>query len=305
MLYMNKEINNIKPLLRLIRYFKSQEVVPTKEEEDRVWHHIVSRIEGPSDVKRRAASFFFLRWGQVAAVILVPLLSVFLSWWYVEKQAVGEVEWVECFVPDGEIRSVVLPDHSVVTLNSGSSLFYPSKFKGKQRNVYLSGEAKFSVCSNKKQPFWVKTGDLAIEALGTVFNVASYSSNQEVSATLVEGKIRVDVQSCQASFILNPEEQILYNRQTGKIDRKRVRTDFVLAWEKGQMVFQGASLYAVINEIERRYGVDVYLNAKGLSEEKLTVKFLHDESLEDILYTLQQIIAGFKYRIEGNKVYIN
>ena len=305
MLYMNRGNHNIKLLLRLIRYFKSQEVVPSKEEEDRVWRHIVSRIEERSDVKRRAAGFLFMKWGQVAAVILVPLLSVLLSWWYVEKQVVEEVEWVECFVPDGEIRSVVLPDHSVVTLNSGSSLFYPSKFKGKQRNVYLSGEAKFSVYPNKKQPFWVKTGDLAIEALGTVFDVASYSNMQEVSATLVEGKIRVDVQSCQTSFILNPKEQILYNRQTGKIDRKQVRTDYVLAWEKGQLVFQGASLYAVINEIERRYGVDVYLNAKGLSEEKLTVKFLHDESLEDILYTLQQIIAGFKYRIEGNKVYIN
>lgn len=305
MLYMDRGNHNIKLLLRLIRYFKSQEVVPSKEEENRVWRHIVSRIEERSDVKRRAAGFLFIKWGQAAAVILVPLLSVLLSWWYVEKQTAVKVEWIECFVPDGEIRTVVLPDQSVVTMNSGSALFYPSEFRGKNRQVYLSGEAKFSVSPDKKRPFWVKTGDLAIEALGTVFNVASYASNQEVSATLVEGKIRVDVQSCQASFILNPREQILYNRQTGKIDRKQVRTDYVLAWEKGQMVFQGASLYAVINEIERRYGVDVYLNSKGLSDEKLTVKFLHNESLEDILYTLQQIIAGFKYRIEENKVYIN
>lgn len=70
------------------------------------------------------------------------------------------------------------------------------------------------------------------------------------------------------------------------------------------MIFQSASLYSVIKEIERHYGVQVYLNARDLNDEKLTVKFLHNETLEEVLYTLKQIVAGFKYKIEGDKVYI-
>lgn len=254
--------------------------------------------------QRRRIHFSFRKWGQAAAVILIPLLSVWFSWQYVQNHRVEEVAWVECFVPAGEIRTVILPDHSEVMVNSGSSLFYPAEFKGKNRNIYLSGEAKFSVSPDKKKPFIVKTQDMSVEALGTVFNISSYPDDKKTAASLVEGKIKVNINSGQESFILNPEEQIVYDRETGRSEHKHVRLDYVLAWEKGQMVFQSASLYTVVNEIERNYGVTVYLNSRGLSEERLTVKFLHNETLEEVLYTLQQIMTGFKYKIEGDKVYI-
>ena len=41
--------------------------------------------------------------------------------------------------------SVVLPDSTVVYLNSESSLRYPSVFEGDIRNVELKGEAYFAV----------------------------------------------------------------------------------------------------------------------------------------------------------------
>lgn len=253
---------------------------------------------------RKKINILFRKWGQAAAVFLVPLLSVWFSWQYVQNHATEEAVWVECFVPAGEIRTVILPDHSEVMVNSGSSLLYPAEFNGKNRNIYLSGEAKFTVSPNKKKPFIVKTQDMSVEALGTVFNVSSYPDNKMAAASLVEGKVKVDINSGNESFILSPEEQIVYDRETGQSEHKRVRLDYVLAWEKGQMVFQSVSLYTVIKEIERNHGVTIYLNSKGLKDERLTVKFLHDETLEEVFYTLQQIIAGFKYKIEGDKVYI-
>lgn len=254
--------------------------------------------------ERRKIYFSFRKWGQVAAVILIPLLSVWMSWYYVHNRLAEEMALVECFVPDGETRTIVLPDHSEVTVNSGSTLFYPVEFKGKIRDIYLSGEAKFTVTPNKKKPFIVKTNDMSVEALGTVFNISSYPAGEKTIASLSEGKIRVEINSNHESFILDPQEQVVYDRKTGQSERKRVRMDYVLAWEKGLMVFQSASLYSVINEIERHYGVKVYLNSRDLSDEKLTVKFLHNETLEEVLYTLQQIVAKFKYKIDGDKVYI-
>ena len=125
-----------------------------------------------------------------------------------------------------------------------------------------------------------------------------------MTASLAEGKIKVDIRSSHETFILDPDEQVVFDKNTGVSERKRARMDYVLAWEKGQMIFQSASLYSVIKEIERHYGVQVYLNARDLNDEKLTVKFLHNETLEEVLYTLKQIVAGFKYKIEGDKVYI-
>lgn len=253
---------------------------------------------------RKRIRFSYRKWGQVAALFLVPLFSAWMSWLYVQNHSAEELTLVECFVPDGETRTIMLPDHSEVTVNSGSTLFYPVEFNGNIRDIYLSGEAKFSVAPDKKKPFIVKTSDMSVEALGTVFNISSYPDGEKTTASLSEGKIRVEIKSSHESFVLDPREQIVYDRKTGQSERKSARMDYVLAWEKGQMVFQSASLYSVISEIERRYKVTVYLNSRDLSDEKLTVKFLHNETLEEVLYTLQQIVAGFKYKIDGDKVYI-
>lgn len=302
---------------RFLSWFFHPSAMKEKEE---VLDHLWEELEAKADLsteksfreierrlgftKQKTIQASLLRWAQIAAILIVPLLSVGLAGWYVQKQEPEELLIVECFVPDGETREVILPDQSVVTVNSGSSLFYPREFKGKVRDIYLSGEAKFSVQPDKEKPFIVKTNDMNVEALGTVFNVSSYPDSENTTATLAEGKIKVDLKSGNDSFILSPEEQIVYNRKTGRSVLRKTRVDYVLAWEKGQMVFQGASLYSVIKEIERHYNVKVYLNTKDLSEERLTVKFLYNESLEDVLHALQQIVAGFKYKIDGNKVYI-
>ena len=256
--------------------------------------------------KRSAMRPLYLRLARIAAVFLIPVLSLLSAWLYVQDhQKPAEINLVECFVPNGEIKEIELPDKSRVIVNSGSTLFYQKGFNGKTREIYLSGEAKFTVAKDKKRPFIVKTNDMAIEALGTVFNVSSYFDNPATTATLIEGKVGVNIRSTEQRFILNPREQIVYDKKSGQILKKKTRIDYVLAWEKGQMVFQSASIQSIIKELERRHGVTVYLNTADLEDEKLTIKFLYNETLEDILYSLEQIITGFKYKIEGDKIYIN
>lgn len=269
---------------------------------ERSFRKVERRLGFPTYKKIR---FSLPPWRKVAVILLIPLLSLGMSWLYIHNRPAEEPVLAECFVPDGETRNITLPDHSEVKVNSGSTLFYPVEFKGKIRTIYLSGEAKFTVSPDKKKPFIVKTNDMSVEALGTVFNISSYPSEEKTIASLAEGKIKVEIHSSHESFILAPQEQIVYDRKTGQSERKRARMDYVLAWEKGQMVFQGAFLYSVVNEIERHYKVKVYLNSNDLSNERLTVKFLHNETLEEVLYTLQQIVAGFKYKIDGDKVYIH
>lgn len=253
---------------------------------------------------RKKARTLYIRFARIAAILIIPFLSVFSAWWYVHNQAEPELTLVEYFVPNGEIREIILPDSSKVTVNSGSTLFYPAGFKGKNREIYLSGEAKFTVTPDEKRPFIVKTNDMHVEALGTVFNVFSYPDNLYTVATLAEGKVKVDIKSTNESYILAPNEQIRFDKKAGNSLRQGARMDYILAWEKGQMVFQRASLYEIVKELERRYDVTIYLNSKAWENEKITVKFLHDETLDEILLVLKHIIAGFNYEIKGDKIYV-
>lgn len=253
---------------------------------------------------RYRRSQLYLSLMRIAAIFLIPMISLLAAWLYVENRPVQEIRWIECYVPYGEIREIILPDNSQALINSGSIIFYPEDFKGKERNIYLNGEAKFTVSKDKKKPFIVQTKDMSVEALGTVFNVSSFSNNPHTTATLVEGKVGINIRSTNEPFILSPSEQIVYNTATGKTELNTARFDYVLAWERGQMAFQSASLFTIINEVERRYNVTIYLNETRLSDEKLTVKFFHNETVEEVLEALELIVQGFKYKINGDKIYI-
>jgi ferric-dicitrate binding protein FerR (iron transport regulator) len=265
---------------------------------------LAERLGWTKPAKRRSFRPLTFRMARIASLFLIPLLSVAIAYWIVQSQQPAELTLLEHFVPKGEIAEITLPDHSVARLNSGTTLIYPESFTGNSRPVYLNGEAKFTVAKDPEKTFVVKTKDMDVNALGTIFNVSSYSDNSQTVATLVEGSVQVDIKSDGQSRMLKPGEQLVYNHLTKTTERKTVRIEYVLAWERGQMVFQSAPLYEIINEMERRYNVKVYLNSTDLNDEKLTVKFLNDETLEDILHTLQQIIKRFHYKIDKDRIYI-
>ncbi|WP_298651848.1 FecR family protein [uncultured Proteiniphilum sp.] len=241
---------------------------------------------------------------RIAAVLLIPIITSLAAYLYVKNSETQSVEFVEYFTPNANLRTIDLPDGSSVTMNYGSIIVYPRNFTAKRREVFLSGEAKFTVSHDKKRPFIVKTNDMNIEALGTIFNVSSYVENSETIATLVDGKVRIDMKNSEENFILEPSQQIVLDRETGKTFIRQAKLELELAWEKGYLSFQNADIEDIMQEIQRKYDVRIYANYKEIKGEKLTVKFTPDESLYEIFKTIQLLINRFNYRIEGDNIYI-
>lgn len=74
-------------------------------------------------------------------------------------------------------EQIILPDNSIVLLNTNSSVSYERNFN--PRNINLKGEAFFNV-SDGKSPFVVQTNYGAITVLGTEFNINASKENLEV-----------------------------------------------------------------------------------------------------------------------------
>lgn len=245
-----------------------------------------------------------------AAAWLVPLITFAGAYLYVKntQPAAQSVELVECFVPNGEIRQITLPDSSVVQINSGSVLIYPKDFSGNTRSIYLNGEATFTVKRREAQPFIVKTSDMDVEALGTVFNVSSYHSDKSSSATLKTGKVAVRLKNERAgeaaSFILKPDEQLTFDRTTGATKLTNVQVENVLAWHKGHLLAEHLSIEDISKILERKYDVTIYISSAKYEGQYITAKFRHNESLDESLSIIRQLIPGMKYTIDENKVYI-
>lgn len=176
---------------------------------------------------------------RVAATLLIALSSVSI---YLALQNRQAPDLLQAYIPTAEIRNITLPDGTQVMINSQSTLLYPQQFTGDTRCVYLVGEADFKVKRDEKHPFIVKTSDFQVTALGTEFNVTAYPNEEEVTATLISGSVLVEYNNRQEQKILEPNEQLAYNKSTCSGNVLRPDMQDVTAWQRGEIVFRSMTM---------------------------------------------------------------
>lgn len=149
----------------------------------------------------------------------------------------------------GEIRSVTLPDRSVVTLNTDTLL--QVRIGRHARTVTLRrGEAQFDVAADASRPFTVETARVTVTALGTVFQVRSNDAQTDVG--LLAGRVRV---RSTTSGKLSTVDLVPGRRLVARADTawqiSRLDTDAAHGWLKGQLVFDATPLRQAVDEFNR------------------------------------------------------
>lgn len=235
----------------------------------------------------------------IAALIISPVASVI----YVQKsQDERNVQIAEYSTGKGEIREVVLPDGSKVTLNAESVLLYPETF-GRRREVHLSGEALFEVTADRRRTFTVKTAGMHVEVHGTIFNVCAYHEDRTSSTTLCEGKVSVSTGDGKL-VELKPDQRFTIDRADGTTEVETVNSAEDTAWKDGGICFRSQPVLEVFRSIERKFGVSVYMDSEEYDKALLTAKFINGETLEELMNAICQLVPGMKYTIEEDRIYV-
>ncbi len=239
----------------------------------------------------------YIAWMQrIAAILFIPLLIS--SLYYLTKES--PVRYMETRINPGMIGSIELADGSKVWLNSGSYLKYPVTFDHKVREVYLEGEAYFTVQSDNQKKFVVNTSDeVSIEVLGTEFNVDSYEDNNFIATTLVTGSIRLlyHKNGKEESLVMKPNQKIIYEKGEQRISSaQNIYTPKDIAWKEGRIVLRATPLTEVMWILSKRFNVEFVLNKESLRDNSFTGTF-SDQNLERILEHLK-ISSNIRYRFE-------
>lgn len=268
----------------------------------RIWKKIEYRIE-------RSASLRLLRLYKTLAVAASLLLGIALGGWiYTQKNHTPFYTYV---VTSGLrcIEPVSLPDGTQVRMGPNSRLTYPRSFRGKTREVVLTGQAFFSVAQNKDQPFIVRTKNMDVTALGTAFEVFDYAYENRAEALLLEGKVRVDVGSPSGGqrreVILMPHERLTYDKQDRHVQVKTVEAGSSSGWwEEGILSFENERLSRILSRLEPWFGQKITCPEAIAESYRFTFK-VRDESLERILFILSNA-SPVKYRetADGYELYI-
>lgn len=130
---------------------------------------------------------------------------------------------------------LTLPDGTKVWLNNVSSLRYPTRFGGKEREVELTGEAYFEISKRQDQPFVVKVRDAEVEVLGTSFNIMAYEEEGGTQTTLLTGAVRV--KSRKNSRQLKPDEQAVVSGDGSLRLMHPVSAEDIVSWKNGFFYF--------------------------------------------------------------------
>jgi len=258
---------------------------------DKVHHHI--RLNENCKLKP-------LNWGQafqrVAAVLIIPLLLSFLVFLHTqsEKSSIS-VSYAEIQCPLGVRTKFQLPDGSTGFLNSGSRLKYPVVFT-QQRTVELSGEAFFDVVHNKEIPFQVKTRNLDIKVVGTIFNVIANEDEGTEEIVLQSGEVDISSKSGKQLAVLLPNEQLTINIEKQTFTKKQVIASQYTTWKEGRLVFRNENMQQVAVRLSRWYNAWVIVEDSLLNDYTYHATFI-DEPLDEVL-KLISITTPITYREE-------
>lgn len=209
------------------------------------------------------------------------------------RNSTGESSFNTLTTPAARQYKLVLPDGSKVWLNAGSSIRYPTAFKGKTREVEINGEAYFEVAHNASKPFRVKTGNIIIEDIGTAFNINAYGDEPAVKTTLVEGSIRLHAGS--NNKILRPGMQGAVPQGETSIATNNVDVDEIIAWKEGLFNFNNLDIETVMRQIGRWYNMQIIYEGRK-PEGQFSGIIDRNTNLAFILKSLEY--SGMRFKVE-------
>ena len=257
----------------------------------------VADTDVPLDITSPPSRSIWLRW-LVAATIL---LSCGLLGWKNQEMLIYKTYQTSF----NETRSLELKDGTLVAMNANSILRVPRfGFGSKTREVFLTGEANFSVTHTiDHQRFIVRAENgLEVVVLGTEFTV--YSRQRGSKVVLNKGKVQLRYQEGNArkKVMLKPGDLVTLDPKGRASLRKTASPQNYAAWAAHRFVFEGTSLSELTHLFEDNFGLKIKIEGEALRQLTLYGSF-QAESAEELLQALTDA-ANLRYTQSNDTITI-
>jgi Fe2+-dicitrate sensor, membrane component len=273
-----KELSEDKAIVQYMEkiWDKTPDIINNGEKQKkRIWKKIAHQCWGNNQKESGKMSLNLKFIYAAAAFVAIILVG---TWVY----QLSQPDYITLFAPKGTtLLSQILPDSSVIWLNSETTVRYNKNFI-KQPIVYLDGEAFFDVRKKGQNTFKIFFKDACIEVKGTTFNIKSYKEALD-EVTLFTGKIDFSLEKSDKIHSMNPSEQIIYNSRTRTVSHSQIiSSDF--DWRTGVFKFKEKRFEELIEDVNRIYNVNIIINRDSHKEyPSFNGTIRRDESLTDVL----------------------
>ncbi len=288
-------------LLEYLRHNPQPEAIPSVEElpEGDGWPQmpgwaaeaVITSILHQAPVER-TLPLWKRGWVKIAAAALPVIGVTALALFYPREPALKR------YANDTKnVQTIRLADGSEVNLNQRARLSVSTKGG---REVWLEGEAFFSIRQDASQPFTVHAADaLDVTVLGTAFNV----NTQQGKTQVVLNSGRVKVEKDGAHMVLSPGEMADYDAVSGKLLRQRADTLLHTSWKYDLIPFKARPLKEVMEQLKEQYGYEAVFDHAD-AENLVFTGYLASNNLPQALTTLEQTFT-LKITLRNNQLHVN
>jgi transmembrane sensor len=192
-------------------------------------------------------------WRFLSLTASLAAVAALVVWWIVSSGATRTYR-----TEIGGLSRVVLKDGSAVTLNTDSELRV--QFTLARRQVELvRGEAQFQVAHDAQRPFEVTAAGRVVRAVGTAFDVR-LGDGQSVEVMVTEGRVALvgatdqgltDIGAAPVTTLAAGESAVANGSEVSVRRIAATEVSRRLAWESGELSFQGETLLQAVAEFNR------------------------------------------------------
>jgi ferric-dicitrate binding protein FerR (iron transport regulator) len=258
------------------------------------WQNVKAKITQPEMKVIQHKKFrkeVITRFYKYAAIIVFAILLGSAGFYIGFKNKITEVYSEIISTPNQVINEYILPDGSVVALNSNSKLVFPKHFKGNTREVTIEGEAFFDVTPNPEKPFIINAGNAQVKVVGTSFNVSAYPETEAVEVVVKTGKVQVISRNQEnisnlSAVLLIPGEKGTFDKRSSIVEKSENTNPNYLSWKTHDFIFEDVPLSEVFECLEKTYHVNIQVNNPELNDLKLNAQF-NKKSIDFILNVVE------------------
>lgn len=221
---------------------------------------------------------------EILKIVAVLAFGILTTYSLMNRKSLP-TEMQTIYVPAGQRSKLSLSDGTIVWLNSGTTIKFPTNFSKNQREVIIDGEAFFSVAKNKDKPFIVNTERNYIKVLGTEFNVKAYEGKEIFEIALLEGSIEVIHNDNNMSYLLKENETFI--SKNDKVTKGTIIDYNYFKWRDGLICFEKESITSLFEKLELYYDINIENKNESILKGSYTGKFRVRDGIEHVLKVLQ------------------
>ncbi len=235
----------------------------------------------------------FNTWMRIAAVLVLAMGSWAL-YSILNPQGYTDV------YANAKVLSQKLPDGSELTLNKFSHIKFAKNFKSNRSIRLDSGDVFFNVAKDKSKPFIIEIDKIAVEVVGTTFNIKHLKEQTEI---VVETGI-VKVSLGASEMLLRKGEKVMITKGAVKLNKVPVNDQLYNYYRSKLFIADQTPLPVLIATLNEAYGSKVIVlgAAKDLT---INTTLPYEKSLEDNLKNILETLDNLKLKRNQNEIILS